>query len=59
MLSVRGEGWEEGVCSLWSQVLSPLGLTLVALARTPYLCEGDLNQEVYFLDDAILLLKRD
>ena len=52
-------GWEEGVGALWTHVLHPLGFTPVAVSRLPYLCEGDLHQEVYHLDDAVIVLRKD
>ena len=58
VLAVEGEGWEEGVCALWTNVLRPLGLTPVAITRLPYLCEGDLHEEFYYLDDAVIVLKK-
>ena len=50
--------WEERVGALWTRVLHPLGFTPVAVSRLPYLCEGDLHQEVYHLDDAVIVLRK-
>jgi len=56
----EGEGgWEEGLGALWTHVLCPLGFTPVAVTRLPYLCEGDFHQEFYYLDDAVLVLRKD
>ena len=44
---------------LWGRVLQPLGFSLVAVARLPYLCEGDLHSEFYWLDDAVLVLRKE
>lgn len=56
-LPINNTSWETGVSSLWEEVLKPLGYTPLALSRVPYLCEGDMNQDYYALDDAILVLK--
>lgn len=56
-LPIDNTSWETGVSSLWEKVLKPLGYTPLALSRVPYLCEGDMNQDYYALDDAILVLK--
>ncbi len=55
---ILGQSWEEGVSSLWGEVLKPLGYSPMALSRVPYLCEGDLNTEYHALDDAVLVLKK-
>ena len=44
---------------LWTRVLQPLGFSMVALTRLPYLCEGDLHKEVYWLDDAVMVLRKE
>ncbi len=50
--------WEEGVSILWSEVLRPLGYSPLAISRLPYLCEGDLHEEYYALDDVIFMLEK-
>ena len=52
------ETWEEAVGVLWERSLKGLGFDLVAVSRLPYLCEGDLNQDYYSLDDAIFVLRK-
>jgi SAM-dependent methyltransferase len=58
-LPVRGGKWEEGVCDLVSEVLQPLGFSLMSLSKLPYLCEGDLHSDFFALQDAILVLSKD
>ena len=52
------EGWEDGVKTVWESTLKPLGFELVSVSRLPYLCEGDLNQDYYSLDDAVFVLRK-
>ena len=58
VLPIDNKSWERGVSSLWEEVLKPLGYTPLAVSRVPYMCEGDLSQEYYSLDDAVLVLSR-
>ena len=57
-LPISSRSWEEGVAKLWTKVLQPMGFEPLALARVPYLCEGDLHVEYYSLDDAVLVLRK-
>lgn len=57
-LPISSKSWEESVSKLWIKVLRPMGFKPLALARVPYLCEGDLNTEYYSLDDAIIVLRK-
>lgn len=57
-LEIRGSSWEEGVTTLWKNVIEPLGFQPVALTRVPYLSEGDLTKEYYMLDNVVLVLKK-
>jgi len=52
----RNATWELAVEEMWQKVLMPLGFKLEALARVPYLCQGDLFSSIYLLDDAIFVL---
>ncbi len=59
LLPISEDGnWEESVGELWDGTLKPLGFELVTVSRLPYLCEGDLNQDYYSLDDVILVLRK-
>jgi len=50
--------FELSLSRLWA-VLRPLGFALEAVARAPYLSDGDTNSPVYSLDDAVLVLRAD
>lgn len=56
-MTVNGNSWEEQVHSLIKDVFEPLGFTVELFTRVPYLCEGDLYQDFYVLDDALFVLK--
>ncbi|XP_034937903.1 methyltransferase-like protein 9 [Chelonus insularis] len=56
-LPVKGKGLEGQIAGLIDRVFSPLGLKCLAWSKLPYLCEGDLGQAYYFLDDVIFVLK--
>jgi SAM-dependent methyltransferase len=57
-LNVTAEGWEEAANELWRNELAPLGLTLRALTRLPYLSGGDVQFPAYVLDDAVLVCEK-
>jgi SAM-dependent methyltransferase len=50
--------WEAAVNRLVERELEPLGLTLLRLARAPYLSFGDTERGLYQLDDALLVLQK-
>ena len=50
--------WEGAVSSLVERELEPLGFTVVAVSRTPYLSFGDAKSSLYELDDALLVCKK-
>jgi hypothetical protein len=53
-LEIHAEGWEAALVELWRHELEPLGLTLSAVTRTPYLSGGDAQHQAYVLDSAVL-----
>ncbi|KAF7270614.1 hypothetical protein GWI33_016411 [Rhynchophorus ferrugineus] len=57
VLPIRGDTFEAQVQSLIRDVLKPAKFDVVSWSRVPYLCEGDLHQSYYWLDDVILVLK--
>lgn len=57
LLPIAGDLFEEQVRSLVEDVLTPAGFEVVSWSRVPYLCEGDLQQSYYWLDDSIFVLK--
>ncbi|XP_033211125.1 methyltransferase-like protein 9 isoform X3 [Belonocnema kinseyi] len=56
-LPIKGPGIEGQVASLIDRVFGPLGLKCLAWSKLPYLCEGDLGQAYYFLNDYIFVLE--
>lgn len=57
MLPISGSSFEQQVQSIENDVFRPLGFEIQTWSRVPYLCEGDLHQSYYWLDDAIFVLK--
>ncbi len=55
-LTVSGSGFEAQAESLAS-LLEAEGFEVLSWTRVPYLCEGDLANSVYVLDDAVFLLR--
>ncbi|XP_059834960.1 methyltransferase-like protein 9 [Hypanus sabinus] len=55
-LEVSGDTWEEQVSSFSRDVLDQAGFAIETFTRLPYLCEGDLYNEHYVLDDAVFVL---
>ncbi|HXK20978.1 MAG TPA: methyltransferase, partial [Polyangiaceae bacterium] len=50
--------WEDGARRFIERDLLPLGLTLHALARAPYLSAGDSGRALYELDDVLVVLSK-
>lgn len=40
-----------------SDVFQQVGFQVEAVTRLPYLCEGDMYNDYYVLDDAVFVLK--
>lgn len=57
LLPVTGYTFEEQVTSFIDDIFPSTGLEVISWTRVPYLCEGDLWQSYYWLDDAVFLLK--
>lgn len=57
-LQIKAEGWEEQLGELWRFELAPLGLTLDAFTRVPYLSGGDGRHPAYVLDNAVLVCRK-
>ncbi|XP_029433558.1 methyltransferase-like protein 9 [Rhinatrema bivittatum] len=56
VLEVNGKVWEEQVNSL-TEVFQAAGFAVEAVTRLPYLCEGDMYNDYYVLDDAVFVLR--
>ena len=57
LITVEGSTWEEQITSLVSDVFTPAGYEVEKFTRLPYICEGDMIQDYYVLDDAVFILK--
>ena len=57
LITVKGSSWEEQAASLVSDVFLPAGFKVEKFTRLPYLCEGDIYQDYYILNDAVFVLK--
>lgn len=55
-LPIVGETFEEQVCSAILDVFEPFGFDVLCWTKLPYLCEGDLSQDYYWLHDAVFIL---
>lgn len=56
-LPLDARSWEECVGVLCSRVLEPLGLSVEAFTRTPYLSGGDAQRALYELDDVVMVCR--
>jgi SAM-dependent methyltransferase len=56
-LPLSAPDWEGSVAEFGQQVAEPLGLSVEAIARMPYLSRGDCSRPLYELDDALLLCR--
>lgn len=56
-IHMKGTTWEEQVKNLSDDVFSSIGFEVETVTRLPYLCEGDMHQDYYVLDDAVFVLK--
>lgn len=54
---VRRNTFEEQVEAV-VDFMATEGLALVSWSRVPYLCEGDMNQSYYWLDDAVFVFQK-
>jgi len=55
-LPIQGSNFEEQATSAIRNVFEASGFRVERWSRVPYLCEGDLNQAFYWLDDAVFVL---
>ncbi|XP_056636525.1 protein-L-histidine N-pros-methyltransferase isoform X1 [Diorhabda sublineata] len=57
LIRVNGTNFEDQVKSFVENVFTPTNFEVESWSRVPYLCEGDLQQSYYWLDDAVFVLK--
>lgn len=53
----NGVTFEQSLNAFLERVILPLGLEVVHLARSPYLCRGDYRNPYYVLSDALIVLR--
>lgn len=56
-MRLKGKTWEEQVTDLSTEVFQKVGFQVETVTRLPYLCEGDMYNDYYVLDDAVFVLK--
>jgi 2-polyprenyl-3-methyl-5-hydroxy-6-metoxy-1,4-benzoquinol methylase len=56
-VSIRGRTWEDYLNSLL-QFVETCGFQVESFSRVPYLSQGDFSQDLYVLDDALLVLSK-
>ncbi|XP_072312061.1 protein-L-histidine N-pros-methyltransferase isoform X2 [Eucyclogobius newberryi] len=56
-VKIKGKTWEEQVTNLSTDLFEKAGFEVEAVTRLPYLCEGDMYNDYYVLDDAVFVLK--
>lgn len=56
ILEIKGQNRKEQANSL-PEVFRKAGFVIEAITRVPYLCEGDMYNDYYTLDDAVFVLK--
>uniref|UniRef100_A0A1B6M475 Methyltransferase-like protein 9 n=1 Tax=Graphocephala atropunctata TaxID=36148 RepID=A0A1B6M475_9HEMI len=57
VLPIQGLTLEQQAASVVSNILEPAGFTVVRWSKMPYLCEGDLHQAYYWLDDVVFVTR--
>jgi len=57
-LDIPGVTLEEQVNHLVQSLMPSWGFTVISWSRVPYLCEGDLEQAFYWLNDVIIVAKK-
>jgi SAM-dependent methyltransferase len=57
-LEIHAADWEGALGELWAHELQPLGLSIAAVTRLPYLSGGDGTHAAYVLDNALLVCRK-
>ncbi|KAK6645629.1 hypothetical protein RUM43_001909 [Polyplax serrata] len=57
LLDIEGCSFEKQVSTVIGKVLEPAGYEILRWTRLPYLCEGDIRQSYYWLDDVVFFMK--
>lgn len=56
-LKIGDKTYEGEVKNFVEKVLTPQGWEVIKWTRLPYLCEGDMQQAFYWLDDVIFVIQ--
>jgi len=56
-INISDEHFEGEINKFVEKVLIPQGYDLIKWTRLPYLCEGDIQQAFYWLDDVVFVVK--
>lgn len=56
-IPIGDDSFEAEVTNFIDKVLVPQGWELIKWTRLPYLCEGDIQQAFYWLDDALFVIR--
>eukprot|EP01147_Barroeca_monosierra_P004583 gene4584-6774_t len=56
-LDIRRSTPERSINAFYKNVAERLGMSIVSIARVPYMCEGDMYRPFYVLDDYIFVLQ--
>jgi len=56
-LNITDKYFEGEVTNFVKKVLEPQGFDLIKWTRLPYLCDGDIKQAFYWLDDVVFVVK--
>ena len=57
-LPICGKTIEAQIESLHDNIFKEAGLEVVKFTRLPYICEGDLHNDFFALNDIVFVLKR-
>ena len=56
-LPISGRNFEVEIVNFIEKVLTPNGWEVVKWTRLPYLCDGDMHQAYYWLNDAVFVIR--
>ncbi|XP_060079923.1 protein-L-histidine N-pros-methyltransferase-like [Ylistrum balloti] len=56
-IRIEGKTFEEQCKNFIESVFEPAGFVVEKFTKLPYLCEGDMHQSFYMLQDAVFVLK--
>lgn len=56
-VDIQGSKFEDQLSDIQTELFNKSGFEIVSWTKTPYLCQGDMKQAFYWLNDAVFLLK--